>query len=1645
MSTSYLSTGAPPLHYLASPENIRSIFYTNLVLLGVHEYSSIFSQKLGSHHHLVETAATAAAAAAHHGFSESRLGTSSSLAAASMTRSVSRPPQLQQTIIIDSCGYDASGNTRPLELHRHVFAKGHQSTKALEFVLWFLFSRLDKDQARGRFKECWPVLDRHDAREFRNVAFKWLEELRKDGCFGVGHQLAKDGSSATLSSNNATNSSNNTSSNAGSLGLFLPTIRRSYLDESIGERIEQLVLVLSTYVLSTIIKKEQRLQEEVDMTMWESISQVPETLQDEMAFLESIDSQIVRRSQSFLRDVEHQKAVRKDWSLKSLEMCSRLNTYSRELMNIESERRMFLVHQPHIADRTGLLSLEELQVLENRWIEKINDQWRPILSFVERHVERKDVLQALLDADSGSGSSVLEGKRLQEDLSMTLGHLANHDGHSGPSADLVSILKIWKRSLQQLERETKQDGSNPEASGAVSQKSLEKLSRSHAQQLEAIKGTRTQLENRLNEVTRRVKRLKREKEIQERPYQRLLSTTIMAESHGSESFATPLLPASKDSRKEAAVTATTVFSALAPSSPDNASPPVHQGDIRNQIRASASQLPKNHPNSHRSLLESNRGQDISDVLLVRAPNVTVTKPSLSRVKPLRTDPFKVPPPFIKSINFKPITYKPTTAKPITPATPSTPAITATVVVNPARLPTKLSSSIIRPHTSFASSRNGLAESRMLQEFSRKRSLAKDPVTKPAPEDLVMRENSSMSRPKAAERKDAIALLTEEPAPTTTPSVATQNSKRPVQPNTKPPPSIAARMSSPNSKRTALWTSLFQTRDLGSKTGTTNHVTVESVKPKDPAHHQPALPTEIVADDTTPDPVQPVHHTQEPAHPPPTTPPPTTPPPRSIFRGRLGVSRKRRQSSDFQPGRSTTPLQQVPDEAHRTLLWEKHTIQPAKADNLFQENDDEPPGTPSKRRRTDSVLGRRASFVYDAEMATKDDAIHQPTKAVSRTPDRSTLLKTLRSPKLTLDDLRAPTPKPIKTKDSESISMPLMLLHTPQQKLLFQMETGQIPKVSNPFTSLTPSSLMDPKGKSSLASPTSSPFKRPAFSTSIFARFKANQGHDRQDTSSSVEHPIQTTPDRSGHWDTSSPFAPSPTVGRTPPPRRPSTPVLIKSTDRKPLTTTSILKHLLNGSSVAFDRMCDKDDNSSVDKKSDPPATTLTATTIPTALTTSAANPSAATKPMIQAPRQEHKEIHPIRRPASKVAEIKKVTPPRTSTTDENAAVVSLGVKQNPWGRPPSWKPEPPKMIDMDNNKHQMERARRLGAKGGFGIAAPLSESLAKSSMGSLKVSVFGRSMHPTATLQSSVPASASYSPLSSVSLRSFRSDSSQPSSLSGPGTATIQGQAMGRDDIEEEEEEDDDPDNDTRGFSPPVVSPIRGSDAERYKSFAASSSSMMMAMMMSTRRQESEKPRFHIASRSAPQRAEPVHADEPLSKMIESTAAVVTMPLDLDQESEAERLEFLDEPMPEFDGEKGVLEGGRLEEVEEDMTVMNYALQPIFGGSGSSQGQGQGGFRRSHSKSMPQIFGNSNSCSSGDTKGAELQSSGARLSHHRHDEHVFRSTSMERSEVVVEARGIDGGGDGEESMMMMGGLFDELMPDGLDPDEVLWENTELFS
>ncbi|KAF9207470.1 HAUS augmin-like complex subunit 6 [Haplosporangium sp. Z 27] len=578
---------------LTSPENIRSIFFTNLLLLGIQEHSSEQSASLLPIETTLDPEKSRSAPQAHTGLTL----------------------QNRQHILIYSRGKGIN-TAKPLELHKHVFAKGHQSTKALEFVLWFLFTRLDKSQARERFRECWPILDRHDAREFRNVTFKWLDELRKEGCFGVGHGIRQPQGQMT------------------GLGVFLHTIRRSYLDESIGERIEQLVLVLSTYVLSrTIAREDFPATTEDDRLILDTVGATPETLEEEDAMMTTIESNIVSKSQSFIQDMGQQRKIRQSWSSLSSEMTKKLNTLNSELTKMESERRTFLAYQPQLDDRTHQLTLSELHVLEDRWIEKINALWRPILAFVEHQVGRKEVIQSLLDSDSGKGGSVLNGGTMHMNLPATLIHMADNQSHGNSKVELNSIFKIWKRSLQLLELGELNKAQHSENVTSRYTGSLEMLSASHSHQFEKLQEMKRHLESRLKESSRRVDVLQSEQKSKQQPYRRLLSTLPI----GSQGVDLPLGASSKwtkEDHQDAVHSSNLIFSALEFTPNNKSSSDARLSVIRNQAHRIAQQDQRQFMESHTDLPELSKLRDQTKILLVQAPVVAENRPT--RPKPLGT-------------------------------------------------------------------------------------------------------------------------------------------------------------------------------------------------------------------------------------------------------------------------------------------------------------------------------------------------------------------------------------------------------------------------------------------------------------------------------------------------------------------------------------------------------------------------------------------------------------------------------------------------------------------------------------------------------------------------------------------------------------------------------------------------------------------------------------------------------------------------------------------------------------------------------------------------------------------------------------------------------------------------------------------------
>ncbi|KAJ2128240.1 hypothetical protein IW136_006162, partial [Coemansia sp. RSA 678] len=132
-----------------------------------------------------------------------------------------------QTLL--AMGFDptaaASGTYSGIVLDARVFEHGVYHMKAFELILHFLFSHLDSTRFKREFFDSWPIGDARQAREFRSHAFKWLDELRRESA-----------------------------EHDGMWPLDVP-VRKSFVDESKGIRLEQVLWTLAAYVARVLLKR----------------------------------------------------------------------------------------------------------------------------------------------------------------------------------------------------------------------------------------------------------------------------------------------------------------------------------------------------------------------------------------------------------------------------------------------------------------------------------------------------------------------------------------------------------------------------------------------------------------------------------------------------------------------------------------------------------------------------------------------------------------------------------------------------------------------------------------------------------------------------------------------------------------------------------------------------------------------------------------------------------------------------------------------------------------------------------------------------------------------------------------------------------------------------------------------------------------------------------------------------------------------------------------------------------------------------------------------------------------------------------------------------------------------------------------------
>ncbi|KAL7275227.1 hypothetical protein RUND412_001842 [Rhizina undulata] len=101
-----------------------------------------------------------------------------------------------------------------------IFTSLKNKGKAFEQIAYHLFSTFDPEECALRLEGTWPIYEPAQSREFRNVIFKWLNDLKRTDHLG-GNVL----------------------------------VRKTLLEDCCGERYEELLLALSTMVLRDQIEK----------------------------------------------------------------------------------------------------------------------------------------------------------------------------------------------------------------------------------------------------------------------------------------------------------------------------------------------------------------------------------------------------------------------------------------------------------------------------------------------------------------------------------------------------------------------------------------------------------------------------------------------------------------------------------------------------------------------------------------------------------------------------------------------------------------------------------------------------------------------------------------------------------------------------------------------------------------------------------------------------------------------------------------------------------------------------------------------------------------------------------------------------------------------------------------------------------------------------------------------------------------------------------------------------------------------------------------------------------------------------------------------------------------------------------------------
>ncbi|RIB21673.1 HAUS augmin-like complex subunit 6 N-terminus-domain-containing protein [Gigaspora rosea] len=308
----------------------------------------------------------------------------------------------------------AKGVYSTVTFDKDVFTKGFpNSVKAMELIVWFLFKKLDDTLTTAKFT-CWPILDLPSSLQFRTVAYKWLDQLKKEGCLGNTDIV----------------------------------LRRSLFDECQGERFERLIMAFSNYVLKVTMDRDYQHYNRVPKIEFTELKEsAPELLKG------ILKTHIKMQTDNFLQKTRERAICQNRWK----NLADKLSRQLYEVINRNNElkKRVHEFHKAKHFNGRDNLTIEQLSFKRIKKLEGARLIWNSCLSWIQ---ENQNYIASIEDVINDRANKYrFNGQDISlqvPEIMMNMWEKQFQEARISPrqcgKLDLISLLKLWRFALQTL-------------------------------------------------------------------------------------------------------------------------------------------------------------------------------------------------------------------------------------------------------------------------------------------------------------------------------------------------------------------------------------------------------------------------------------------------------------------------------------------------------------------------------------------------------------------------------------------------------------------------------------------------------------------------------------------------------------------------------------------------------------------------------------------------------------------------------------------------------------------------------------------------------------------------------------------------------------------------------------------------------------------------------------------------------------------------------------------------------------------------------------------------------------------------------------------------------------------------------------------